>query len=270
MRSLFMKAWQHRTLLITGLLLVAVVCAGIFFFGPSVESWWSTLRRESRRILGGERGETPPEEKRIREEVILKKMDEVSAQRDWRDLAPEYPRLKKVEPVDEKERLRVFKESPELKEVERDLKEYLMKKEDSFDPELPIPSLKEATDLTRLKDKGTERVIERLLSSKERVAVEKPLEENLQLGMKGPLASRNILERPQPPQVKVKVATEIELTLWVLPNGAVDRIIPSVRGEAELERIAIQYLKQWQFVPLPRDQVQVEQWGTIPIKFRLQ
>ena len=57
--------------------------------------------------------------------------------------------------------------------------------------------------------KGTEKVIERLLSSKERVAVEKPLEENLQLGMKGPLASRKILERPQPPQGKVKIEAEI-------------------------------------------------------------
>ena len=80
MRSLFMKAWQHRTLLITGLLLVAVVCAGIFFFGPSVESWWSTLRRESRRILSGEKEKTPPKEKQIREEVILKKINEVSTQ----------------------------------------------------------------------------------------------------------------------------------------------------------------------------------------------
>ena len=54
---------------------------------------------------------------------------------------------------------------------------------------------------------------------------------------------------------------EIEMTLWVLPNGIVDRVIPSVKGDAELERIAIQYLKQWRFVPLPKDQPQVEQWG---------
>jgi TonB family protein len=178
--------------------------------------------------------------------------------------------LKKAEPVDEKERVKGLKESPELREVERELKEYLVKKEDSFNPELPVPSLKEAMDLTYLKDRGTEKVIERLLSTKERVAAEKPFEENLQLGMKGPLTSRKILERPQLPQVKVKVEAEIELTLWVLPNGSVDRVIPSVRGDAELERIAIQYLKQWQFVPLPRDQAQVEQWGTLPFKFRLQ
>src|SRR4030042_1099313 len=220
-----MKVLRRRTVLITGILLVAAVSAGIVIFGPSVETWWSTLRRESRRILGGSGGETSPEEKRIREEVILKKMDEASAQRDWRDLAPEYPRLKKAEPVDEKERVKGLKVSPELREVERELKEYLVKKEDSFNPELPVPSLKEAMDLTHLKDRGTEKVIERLLNSKERVAAEKPFEENLQLGMKGPLTSRKILERPQPPRVKVKVEAEIELTLWVLPNGSGDRVI---------------------------------------------
>jgi TonB family protein len=68
----------------------------------------------------------------------------------------------------------------------------------------------------------------------------------------------------------MKVEAEIELTFWVLPNGTVDRIVPSVKGDTELERIGIQYLKQWRFAPLPKEQPQVEQWGTIPIKFRLQ
>jgi TonB family protein len=68
----------------------------------------------------------------------------------------------------------------------------------------------------------------------------------------------------------VKVEAEIELTVWVLPNGTVDRAVPSIRGDAELERIAIQYLKQWRFEPLPKDQPQVEQSGAVPIKFKLQ
>jgi TonB family protein len=146
----------------------------------------------------------------------------------------------------------------------------LSKKEDLFYPEAPTPSLKDATDSTSLKDKGAEKVIERLLSTKEGNAQEKPLEENLRLKIKGPLVSRKILERPNPPQVKVKVEVEIELTFWVLPSGTVDRVVPSVKGDTELERIAIQYLKQWRFASLPKDQPQAEQWGTIPIKFRLQ
>jgi TonB family protein len=66
------------------------------------------------------------------------------------------------------------------------------------------------------------------------------------------------------------VEAEIELTIWVLPIGTVDRVIPSVKGDTELERIAIQYLKQWRFASLPKDQPQIEQWGTLPIKFKLQ
>jgi TonB family protein len=269
MRKIFAKGLSRRMLLIAAIVLVGAASAWVFFFGPSVEPWWSTLRRESRRILGGDSEETSPEEKRIREEVILKKMEEVSTQRDWRDLAPEYPRLKKVEPADEKERLRRLKDSPELKEVERDLKDYLRKKEDSFGPELPAPSVKEATDLTRLKDKGSEKVVERLLSAKEKATPEKPIDENVHLGIKGPLVSRKILERPPLPQVKVKVEAEVELTIWVLPNGTVDRVVPSIKGDTDLERVAIDYLKQWRFVPLPRDEAQVEEWGTIPMKFRL-
>jgi TonB family protein len=112
--------------------------------------------------------------------------------------------------------------------------------------------------------------MDKLITPKEKSIQEKPLEENLHLGIKGPLVSRKILERPNPPQVKVRVEAEIELTLYVTASGAVDRVIPSVKGEADLERIAIQYLKQWRFAPLPNDQPQGEQWGTIPIKFKLQ
>jgi TonB family protein len=90
------------------------------------------------------------------------------------------------------------------------------------------------------------------------------------LGIKGTLASRKILERPPPPQVNVRAEAEIEMILWVLPNGRVDRVIPLMKGDAELERIAIQYLKQWRFAPLPQEKPQVEQSGTILVKFRLQ
>jgi TonB family protein len=252
---------------------LGVLC-WVYFSDPTLRFhlvWgWKALTRESKRILGVEKGEIPPEEKRIREEVILKKMEEANAQRDWRSLAPEYPRPKKIEAPDEKERMRILRESPEFKELDRELKEFLKKKEDLFYPEPPLPSTKEATDFTRLKDKGTEKVIERLLSSKEKTSPEKPPEENVLLGIKGPLATRKILERPNPPQVRVKVEAEIELTLYVLPSGIVDRVIPSVKGDTELERIAIQYLKQWRFAPLSKDQPQVEQWGTIPVKFKLQ
>jgi hypothetical protein len=49
----------------------------------------------------------------------------------------------------------------------------------------------------------------------------------------------------------------------------VDRIVPTIKGDTELERIAIQYLKEWRFLPLPKDRPQVEEWGVIPMKFKL-
>ena len=264
------RNWQSRILpAVAVVLLLAGACAWFLVLKDPDQPLWKTVRKESRRILGqGDEG-ISPQERRIREEVVLKKMEEVTAQKDWRDLAPEYPRPGKLESPDSKARLEAFKSSPRMKDMEKELKEELKKKEDLFNPELPTPSSKEVVDVSRLKDKGTEEVIRRLLSSKDRSPADIPLEENVQLGIKGPLVSRKILERPQPPQVRVRVEAEIELTVWVLPSGAVDRAIPSVKGDAELERTAIQYLRQWRFAPLYQEEPQVEQWGTIPLKFKL-
>ncbi|MGZ3514444.1 MAG: TonB family protein [Thermodesulfobacteriota bacterium] len=268
------KKQKGSFLFIILLLILIGLLSSILIFVPSLRvrlhEGWKILTYESKRILGWEKNRIPPEEKRIREEVILKKMEEASAREDWRVLAPEYPRPKKLESPVAEEKMKALKNSAEFKEMDQEVKEYLKKKEDLFYPEAPSPTIKDATDLSPLKDRGTEKVIGRLLSAKGGGVQEKPLEENVRLGIKGSLVSRKIVERPNPPQVKVKVEAEIELTLWVLPNGTVDRVVPSVKGDTELERVAIQYLKQWRFAPLSKDQTQVEQGGTIPIKFKLQ
>lgn len=265
---------RRRKLFVGALVISIGVFSLILILSPyllsGLKEKWRALTQESKRILGWNGDETSQEEKRIREEVILEKMEEASVRQDWRALAPEYPRPQKLDFPTLKEKIEAFKGTPEFEKMDREVKEYLKRKEELHYPEPPIPSIKEATDLLTLKDGGTEKVIERLLSSKERESQEKPLEENLRLGMKGPLVSRRILERPPPPQVKLKVEAEIELTLWVLPDGRVDRVIPSIKGDVELERVAIQYLKQWRFAPLPKDQPQIEQWGALPIKFKLQ
>jgi TonB family protein len=266
---------RKRLFLVVALLLTLIACFfWIFIFHRTLPTGlgdgWRTLTEESKRILGWGGVAVPPEEERIREEVILKKMREASTHEDWRTLTPEYPRMKKLDPSKPEEKMKTLKDSPEFKEMDQEMKDYLKKKDNLIYPEAPIPSLKEATDLISRKDEGTEKVIERLLRSKGSAPQEKPLEENLRLGIKGNLVSRKILERSNLPQVKLKAEVEIELKLWVLPNGTVDRVVPSVKGDPELERIAIQYLKQWRFAPLPKDQPQVEQSGTIPIKFRLQ
>jgi TonB family protein len=261
------------SLLVAGFLVLAGVSSLLFVsdesFRSRLEREWRSLTREGRRLLGLGKREIPPEERRIREEVILKKMEEASGRQDWRPFAPEYPRPKKLESLPEEEKKKASRNSPEFNKIDREVKEYLRKKEDLFVPEAPLPSPGDAIHPLPPKDEGAERIIEKLLSSREKPPAQKALEENLRLGIKGPLAARPIIEKPAHPQFKVNLEAEIELTLWVLPSGIVDRVVPTVKGDTELERIAIQYLMKWRFVPLPRDQAQVEQWGTIPIKFKL-
>jgi len=266
------KAWKSRRFLLSlaaGVLAVGGIYLSILVSKPLLRPWLRTLTTESKRILGLEMKAVFPEEKRIREEVILKKMEEAGLRFDWRRITPEYPRRRDLSGMPEKERVKVLRETPEYKEMEREIEEYARKKEDLFRIDPPLPPAKEVADFTRLHDKATEKAIQKLLGNKEKTGAEKASEENLRLGIKGAVSSRRVLERPLLPQVKVKLETEIELTFWVLPDGMVDRAIPSVKGDAELERVAIQYLKQWRFAPLSKEEPQVEQWGTIPIKFRI-
>jgi TonB family protein len=264
----FTPLWIALILVLLGFLVLFFLSSP--FFRNFWEERWEALTRESKRLLGWGGQEISPEEKRIREEVILKKMEEANASQDWKSLVPEYPRPKTFEGTAEEEKRKAFRNSPEFKKIENALMDYLKEKEGVLSPESPMPSVREAWELPPRKDKGAEKIVEGLLRPKEKPSAGKPLEENLQLGIKGPIATRKILDRPSLPQIKVRVETEIELTFWVLPNGVVDRAIPSVKGDAELERLAIQYLKQWRFAPLPKDQPQVEEWGMIPIKFKLQ
>lgn len=269
------KEWKRiRRPLIFFTLIAFTLSIAIFFFTPNlyyhVHRIWRNLSEKGKGILQWGGKGISVEEKRIREEIILKKMEEANAQQDWKSLAPEYPKLIKREGVSEEERIRSFRNTPEFKEIEKEWELYVKKREEALLPEGPLPSMKEWVNESLLKDKGEEKIIEKLLVKKERGSLAPPLEENLRLGIKGPLASRKILVRPPPPSVEIKMEGEVEMTLWVLPDGTVDRVIPSIKMDSELERIAIRYLKQWRFAPLAKDQEQVEQWGSIPIKFKLQ
>ena len=105
---------KRLTLLISLLILCLVFFVWAFHSFPTLrlplEEGWRVLTKEARKILGlKKRDEVPPEEKRIREEVILKKMDEANAQQDWRSLAPEYPKPKKVEAATDEERVKAIR-----------------------------------------------------------------------------------------------------------------------------------------------------------------
>jgi TonB family protein len=87
--------------------------------------------------------------------------------------------------------------------------------------------------------------------------------------IKGPASERQVLFQPPPPSVTVESESEIELRFWILPNGAVGRVVPVKKSDPRLEALVIGYLRGWRFTPLPPDTPQDEQWGTIPFKFRI-
>jgi TonB family protein len=87
--------------------------------------------------------------------------------------------------------------------------------------------------------------------------------------IKGPASERQVIFQPTPPNVTVESESEIELRFWILPNGAVGRVVPVKKSEPRLEALAINYLRQWRFTPLPSDALQDEQWGVIPFRFRI-
>jgi hypothetical protein len=87
--------------------------------------------------------------------------------------------------------------------------------------------------------------------------------------IKGPASERQVIFQPPPPNVTVETESEIELRFWILPNGAVGRVVPVQKSNSRLEALAINYLRHWRFTPLASDASQEEQWGIIPFKFRI-
>ena len=51
--------------------------------------------------------------------------------------------------------------------------------------------------------------------------------------------------------------------------GTVSRVVPLKKSDPRLETLAINYLRNWRFNPLPLDAPSEEQWGVIPFKFRI-
>jgi len=103
----------------------------------------------------------------------------------------------------------------------------------------------------------------------EEVQQAQPLEVNTQI--EGPLRGRALVYKPAPPQLTdIENDVELRLKFWVLPDGTIGEVIPLKRGDVQLERVAIAYLKKWQFQPLASDVPQQKIWGTIPIVFTLQ
>lgn len=127
-----------------------------------------------------------------------------------------------------------------------------------------------------MKDK--ESVQEALLKQSARAETTAPKEQDLaaktldlSTQIEGPVRGRRVVYQPSPPKVdNIENEVELRFKFWVLPDGTIGEVVPLKRGDSRLERIAIDYLKRWQFQPLASGVPQQQAWGTIPIKFTLQ
>lgn len=88
--------------------------------------------------------------------------------------------------------------------------------------------------------------------------------------IEGEAASRNVLQKviPQYPPGLTREAV-VKLRFSVLPNGIVANIVPVLKGDATLEKVAIDAFRQWRFNELPIDMEQKNQSGVITFRFLL-
>lgn len=85
----------------------------------------------------------------------------------------------------------------------------------------------------------------------------------------GTVGKRWVRSKPQEkPNPEVDKEVTIMLKFWVTPSGQVFDVSPEKKGDAFLEKTAIDYLRKWTFDPLPSDVVQENQWGILPVRFK--
>ena len=202
---------------------------------------------------------------KIRHEVVLRRLSEMGLSEKGEPPVPKsglFPAKK----LDEQEKIRILKASRfyhELEEImrneERRGKVYHAPRATKENVKGGSPPLPE--------DLETKRIIAGLKEvSTEPERVERIVPETVTLGIKGPVASRSVLYVPPPPKVKVSVEADVLLKFWVLPDGTVGKVIPLVKGDAEVDLAATNHIKRYRFNPLPKDVPQVQMWGAISVR----
>lgn len=71
------------------------------------------------------------------------------------------------------------------------------------------------------------------------------------LEMEGEAARRKVIYKPRIPSLNIDRIVKVSFRFSVLPNGEVDQVIPLLKGEPELEKVAMQTLRKYRFSPLP-------------------
>lgn len=210
------------------------------------------------------------DDRKGREDFLMSKLRELSLGESIDVPSPPFLVPQRREKITPEERIRLLRSSPFFKDLGRLFRESSMPMGNYRGKMLSVSIGEMEVSRRRiLEDKGTERIIARMMVKN---PSEKPSVRGIKkdsTGIKGPAGKRKILYKPEIPKVKIDREGEVELEFWVLPDGSVGRVFSLLRGDAELERIAINYIKQWRFNPLDEGGPPVEQWGTITVKFRL-
>jgi TonB family protein len=86
--------------------------------------------------------------------------------------------------------------------------------------------------------------------------------------LQGPVSKRRIIYRPSLPEPVATVGGVVSLKFWVHADGTIGKIVPIRRSDPVLEQAAIDFLESWRFEPVSADSA--DQWGILPIRFKLQ
>ena len=210
------------------------------------------------------------DDRKRREDFLMSKLRELSLGESIDVPTPSFLVPQRKEEITPEERVRLLRSSPFFKDLEGLFRESSRPLGDYRGRLLSVGVGEMENPKGRiLEDKGTQHIIARMMAPAQS---KKPRAQGVKkdtVGIKGPAGKRKIIYKPEIPEVKIDREGEVELKFWVLPDGSVGSVFPLLRGDAELERIAINYMKQWRFNPLNEGGSTVEQWGTITVKFRL-
>ena len=211
------------------------------------------------------------DDRKRREDFLMSKLRELSLGENIDVPSPSFLIPQRKEETTPEERVRLLRSSPFFRDLgrifrdsSRPLGDYRGRSPSMGAGKVEIPRRQIP------EDKGTQDIIVRIMVP---AHSRKPSVRNIRkdtTGIKGPAGKRKILYKPEIPQVKIEREGEVELKFWVLPDGSVGSVFPLLRGDSKLERIAINYMKQWRFSPLDEGGSTAEQWGTITVKFRLE
>jgi len=200
--------------------------------------------------------------------LLKQKMAELSLGENLKTPSPNVPAPPTPAKTSQKEKFRQMVDSPFYRELARAFAE--SRRLGGY--HYPDMNASIAASPGRLKDEvvrsdpGTDRILRGLRSlghgpSAPGNASKKP-------GIMGPAAQRELTFVPPPPVVKGEGEAEVEMRFWIRANGTVGGVVPVTQsGDAALEEMATDYLRQWRFRSLPGSEPQVDTWGTVTVRF---